>query len=307
MGATPAPAAWSTAAVDQDDAFAYWRDVICEAFVQLAARPVAPGPFAGRIEHTGADDLALSLVAAGPQQVDRTPGLIRQGHEDYVLASIQLDGQGVVTQGDRRAALSAGSMAFYDSTRPYTLRFDDPFRQLVVQVPTAALTRRRTDGATAVALPADGPGRLVADFFVGLARQGTVDPGLVPHALGLLDFALGLAAGAATEEPGAALRERVHRVVARAATDQDVGVDAIAAACRVSRRTLYRVLATEGETVAGLLRRERVRRARALLRGSPALPLPVVARRSGFAGETQLHRTFRAETGTTPAAYRAGR
>jgi transcriptional regulator GlxA family with amidase domain len=65
------------------------------------------------------------------------------------------------------------------------------------------------------------------------------------------------------------------------------------------------VLAAEGETLSGLLRAERLRRARALLRERPELPVAVVAARCGFGGEAQFHRTFREATGTTPGAFRA--
>jgi AraC-like DNA-binding protein len=84
-----------------------------------------------------------------------------------------------------------------------------------------------------------------------------------------------------------------------------VGATDIAATCHVSRRTLFRVLAAEGETLSGLLRAERIRLARALLRERPELPVAVVAARCGFGGEAQFHRTFREATGTTPGAFRA--
>jgi hypothetical protein len=57
------------------------------------------------------------------------------------------------------AQLRAGSMVFYDSTRPYTLEFDDSFRQLVIQVPRSAVPRARVREATATALSTTVPGR----------------------------------------------------------------------------------------------------------------------------------------------------
>ncbi|GAA4778618.1 helix-turn-helix domain-containing protein [Actinomycetospora chlora] len=305
---TPSPTAWSTTAVAPDQAFDYWRDVICDAFVQLSARPGREGPFTGAIEHGAVDDVALSTVTADAQRVDRTRALIARSQEDYLLASIQVAGYGEVRQDGRVAGLHVGSMAFYDSTRPYTLDFGDRFRQLVIQVPRSALPHGRVRDATAVALVPTGPTRLVSDFFVGLAReaeQGRAEPALVPHALGLLEFALGVASSSAAPPGEAALRERIRRAVARAATEPGVSADDVAAACHVSRRTLFRLLAADGVTFAELLRAERVRRARAMLRDQPRLPVAVVAARCGFGGEAQLHRTFRAATGVTPGEFRA--
>jgi AraC-like DNA-binding protein len=307
MGPTPGDAAWSTAAVAPELAFDYWRDSICDAFVQLSARPRHAGPFRGAITHHTLDDVELSTVDADAQRVDRTRALIRRSQEEYLLASIQIEGRGRVGQDGRTAALTPGAMAFYDSTRPYTLDFDGAFRQLVVQVPKSALPSGRSRTCTALALEGHGAARLVTDFFVGLAREQDAGHGaaaLAPHALGLLEFALGLADGARTEPTGAAVHERVRGVIARAALDPDASADRIAAACHVSRRTLFRVLAADGTTLTELVRHERVRRAKALLAGGAALPVAVVADRCGFAGPAQFHRAFRAVVGTSPAAWR---
>jgi AraC-like DNA-binding protein len=300
-----APVEWSTRSVDEAEAFDYWRDMICDAFVQLSARPRSPEPFSGHIAHRDLDSVALSTVTAGPQQVDRTTSLIARSQEEFVLASIQLDGRGVVHQSGRDAVLDAGSMAFYDSTRPYTLGFDGAFRQLVVQVPKRALSTRLLADGTAVPLGRDGPARLVSDFFVGLARAdlGPGSAALAPHAIGLLDFALGLAADDARPNQ-AAVSRRVRDAVAAAAGQPDASVDTVAAACRTSRRTVFRALAEDGTTFTALLRTERVRRAAQLLRTRPDLPVAVVAARSGFPGPAQLHRAFRRELGTTPAEAR---
>jgi AraC-like DNA-binding protein len=305
MGATAAQ--WSTAAVGPDQAFDYWRDLICDAFVQLSAKPVDDGPFTGAIAHRTMDEVELSTVTADAQSVDRTRALIARSHEDFLLASIQLDGFGEVRQDGRTAGLRPGAMAFYDSTRPYTLDFARSFRQLVIQVPRSAVPRGRVRDATAVALDTTGPARLVTDFFVGLAREaqhGPLPPGLAPHAIGLFEFALDLAGSTSGPPTEAATRQTVRDAIARAAGEPGVSADDVARACHVSRRTLFRILESEGRSFSDLLRAERVRRATTLLRARPDLPVAVVAIRCGFAGEAQFHRTFREATGTTPAGFR---
>jgi hypothetical protein len=124
----------TTSTVPTPEAFAYWREMICATFVRLAAEPLTADRFSGRIEHVPVGNLELSAVMAGSQHVRRTRSLIAQGNEEYLLASIQQRGIGRVEQDGRAATLSPGDLAFYDSTRPYTLHFDNPFHQLVVQV-----------------------------------------------------------------------------------------------------------------------------------------------------------------------------
>ena len=197
------------------------------------------------------------------------------------------------------------------------MHFPDRFAQLVVQVPRRVLADTRLSGATAVPLDAGGSGRLVAEFFVGLARQCRADPAgaaaLAPNAVGLLRSALGMASGAAPGPvPAAALalalalaRERVLAHLRRHLADDMLDADTIAAASRMSRRTLFRLFTGDPDGLMGTLRRLRVERAEALLRAAPSRPLAAVAADCGFGGTAQLHRAFRLLVGTTPGAFRA--
>lgn len=295
----------STSQVPAQDAFAYWREMICETFVQLAAAPVTAGPFAGRIEHVPVGALELSTVVAGGQVVRRTRSLIARGADEYLLASIQLRGRGRVEQDGRVAELASGDMAFYDSTRPYTLRFDDDFRQLVVQVPKRELALRDTRALTARTL-GPGPGQVVPAFFTslaGAAKAGTATP-LLPHALGLLSAAASFAARTepAPDPARALVRERAVAFIRRNLADPRLDVDMVAGACRVSRRTLYRVFAPG--SVAREIRRIRLEQAREMLRTHPDRPVATIAARCGFDSESGFHRAFRAEFGTTPGGTR---
>jgi AraC-like DNA-binding protein len=302
----------STSAVAQDDAFAYWREVICAAFVRLAADPVA-GPvadqaFAGRVEHLPIGPLELSTVTAGGQHVRRTRSMAAAAGEEYLLASIQLSGRGRVEQDGRCALLSAGDMAFYDSTRPYVLHFDDPFRQLVVMVPKPELGLRDTRALTARRLGRGGPGAAISAFFValsGTAGQAPSAAALLPHAVGLLAAGASFAArtGPTGERAHDALaRERVGAFLRRHLDDPRLDADAVARGCGVSRSTLYRIVGDEG--VSAQLRRMRMDRAKRLLVEDPARPVGAVATACGFDSESGFHRAFRAATGRTPGAYR---
>ncbi|MGQ4366144.1 AraC-like ligand-binding domain-containing protein [Streptomyces sp. SAS_272] len=299
----------TTAVVPAAEAFAYWREMICETFVQLSAAPVAENAFSGRIEHVPVGELELSTVVAGGQVVRRTPSLIARSGDEYLLASIQLRGRGRVEQDGRVAELDTGEMAFYDSTRPYTLSFADEFRQLVVQVPRRDLAVRDTRALTARALGRCGPGQVVPAFFTALAEAARTSPQtsapLLPHALGLLSAA---ASFAASGEPGpdparALVRERASAIIRRRLADPSLDVAQVAAACRVSRRTLNRIFAPEGG-VAAAIRRARLERAKALLIEYPDRPIATVAAQCGFASESGFHRAFRAGFGTTPGGAR---
>jgi AraC-like DNA-binding protein len=298
----------TTAEVAEHDAFAYWREMICATFVRLAAEPVEGSRFSGLIEHVPVGDVELSTVVAGGQHVRRTRALIAQGAEEFLLASIQVDGQGRVEQDGRTALLSAGDMAFYDSTRPYTLHFDDPFQQLVVQAPKREVMLRDTRELTARTLGSGTLGAVVSTFFRSLSdtAKADVDGGavLAPHAVGLLSAAASYAGRQALSPPAAdaMLRQRVLEFLRHNLADPGLDAEAVARACNVSRRTLYRIVGDEG--IATRLRRMRIEHAQAILLANQHMPVGAVAAACGFETESGFYRAFHAATGETPAEYR---
>ncbi|WP_162794768.1 helix-turn-helix domain-containing protein [Nonomuraea lactucae] len=301
----------ATSAVPAREAFAYWREMICATFVRLTAEPVTDGRFRGRIEHIPVGDLELSAVVAGSQHVRRTRSLIAQGNEEYLLASIQLQGSGRLEQDALTATLSPGDMAFYDSTRPYTLHFDDPFHQLVVQVPKRELMLGDTRRMTARVLGRGTPGGVVATFFTSLFDVAREDPQqsavLLPHAIGLLSAAasFGCRTEPTPDATHALARERVLDFLRRNLADPRLDAATVAKACNVSRRTLYRMFGDEG--VAARLRRMRIEHAKAMLLHHPERPVGAVGLACGFDSESGFHRAFRAAAGKTPGEYRQAR
>jgi len=298
----------TTSTVPTGEAFAYWREMICATFVRLTAEPVTADRFSGRIEHVPVGDLELSTVVAGSQHVRRTRSLIAQGKEEYLLASIQQRGMGRVEQDGRAATLSPGDLAFYDSTRPYTLHFDNPFHQLVVQIPKRDLMLRDTRQLTAHALGRGTAGGVVATFFTslfGVAKGSREQSGvLLPHAVGLLSAAASVA-GRAEPAPDAAealAHERILDFLRRNLADPRLDAATVAKACHASRRTLYRMFSDEG--VAARLRRMRIERAQIMLLHEPERPVASVGFACGFESESGFHRAFRAAAGMTPGEYR---
>ena len=105
---------------------------------------------------------------------------------------------------------------------------------------------------------------------------------------------LGLSAG---------IEQRTLRLILQ--NDGPLSFDKVAAALRVSPRTLKRRLGESGVTFSELVEKARRERALLLLR-SPDLSLDDVAERLGYSTVSNLVRAFRRWTGMTPAAYRRG-
>ncbi|XVU21733.1 AraC family transcriptional regulator [Actinoplanes sp. CA-054009] len=279
--------------------FSDYRAAITRAFVPLTADPLGPAPFEARLRPSGDGDLRVTTVAASPHRVRRTD----DSADAYALATIQVSGRSEVEQDGRTARLAPGDLVFCDSTRPFGFTFADPFEQVVVQVPRRLVPERSLRRATAVPLDSTGPAGAVAAFFRALPAD--VPPAFVPHAIGLLSEALTLAAGP-PPPPGDLAREQVRAHLRRSFRDPRLDADAIAHACHLSRRALFRLFAGEPLSLAAELRHLRVTEAQRLLRHHPHRPVADLAPACGFTSETQLRRAFHDVTGTTPGAFRAG-
>lgn len=299
---------WSTADVPAGEAASYWREAVCEAFVQVHVQPGLDAGFTGSMSYKQIGKVGLSTVSSRAQRVHRGRGLIAKADERHLLANIQLAGTGLVSQDERSAVLTPGSLTLVDSAEPYAMEFTGEFTQLVLRIPWSLLAPGIGRAATGIALPASGPAGIVTDFLRGVDRMDVEPAGeLMPHALGLIETAMRWAGGSArTESEGIAFtRERIQRFVRAHHADSRLDVGMVAAGCRISRRTLFRALA-EDEKLTALIRRSRVEAAIRLLRTRPNLPVPALARECGFGGVAQLHRAFKSVTGTTPAGFRAG-
>ncbi|MEU8818929.1 helix-turn-helix domain-containing protein [Actinoplanes sp. NPDC048796] len=275
--------------------FSDYRAAISRTFVPLTAQPLGPAPFEARLRPAGDGDLRITTVAASPHRVRRTDDRA----EAYALATIQVSGHSEVSQDGRTSRLKPGDLVFCDSTRPFAFTFPAPFEQIVVQVPAHLLPSWPSPRATAV--PVEGADPVVA-FFRSLTPH--VSARFAPYGIGLLGEALALAGAAGS--PAASARERVLEYLGKAYRDPGLDADAVARACHLSRRALFRSFAGEPLSWAGELRRLRVAEAARLLRLHPHRAVAGLATACGFGGETQLRRAFRAVLGTTPGAYRTG-
>jgi len=86
---------------------------------------------------------------------------------------------------------------------------------------------------------------------------------------------------------------------------QDIGIEAMAAACALSVRTLHRRLRQEaGITPAGLLARLRMETACQLLE-RPGMTVKRAARDSGYGTEYNMRRAFSTQLGVLPSEYQA--
>jgi AraC family transcriptional regulator, positive regulator of tynA and feaB len=312
---------WSTLSVATDEAAVYWREVVRQLCVRLGIEPTPGTAFRGEISRRAYGDFSLAVSRASGGIWRRTRGDIARGgdEDEYLCATVLIQGRGVLEQAGRQAELVPGSLVFYDTSEPFALRFDEPWEQVVVHVQLeqalASAGVKRSAGLLAVRLDGDGAAGAAAAFLRSLAFAQRDDPNgadlLAQYVPGLLSSSLNVLAArqSALRRAGSGpsdliRRERVLGFLRAHLAGPDLDANAIARGCYLSKRTLYRLFeGTEG-SVMGRLRQLRVERAQLLLRRCPDRPASAIGRECGFLSDTQFHRVFRELTGMTPVGYR---
>lgn len=304
----------------QDDTsagrFEFWREVVRRSFVPMEAVPGETSDFHASLHTSHLGAVQVSVVAAQPHGVTHTSGHITSDQPDFVKVSLQLTGRCRLAQGDRQALLAPGELAIYDTRRPYTLDCELPYSMLVLMFPRALLrlTEQELARVNAATVPCqEGLGPVVQPFLRGLARQvrelqGVGEDRLADSAVDLVSALLAQhgSSSAHREDGPEALRQRILLYMEQRLADPELGPDRIAAAHRISRRYLYKLLAEQGHTVSGWIRERRLTQCRRDL-ADPALaglPIGAVAGRWGFPDAAHFSHAFKAAYGMSPRETR---
>jgi AraC-like DNA-binding protein len=309
---------YDTGAVAEADRLAFWQDAVGTLFPPADVCLAGPPPFFGAIARSDLGTLAIAEIRSVAQHVRRSPRHIARAAEEVFELNFQISGTGYIVQDGREAATSAGHFVMYDSTRPYEMWFDGPFRQMTVKFPSALLKERLwiAERLTAVGFSwRSGAGRVVFELFralrdIGPVREAETLPRLQDNALDML--ATVLCDGRSVwprAKPRSMTLERAQRFIRANLGDPALSADSVAQACRVSVRTLYGTFAAEGCTPGKWIQAERLEACRRDLEdGLQAGRLIVdIAFAWGFNDSAHFSRLFHARYGQSPRAWSAAR
>lgn len=307
-----------TADLPPRDRFAFWCHLVGETFVPLRTDVEAAHRFNASMRVLELGAITATEIHATANVVRRTPALITDSDPDYYKLGVQLRGYCLLTQDGREAPLLPGDFAIYDTTRPYTLAFDDAYRQLVLMFPRRLLhlPAETVTGVTATRMSGrQGVGALLSPFLIQLADHlAEFDTGgphvrLGDNVLDLLVTLLAERLDITAPTPDSARRALLMRIQAhieRHLYDPDLCPDGIAAAHFVSTRYLHKLFHEEGTTVSAWIRERRLDHCRRDLRDPLQVSRPVsaIAARWGFLDAAHFSRLFKAAYGASPREYR---
>jgi AraC-like DNA-binding protein len=309
----------STRSVEPHQRLAFWTDMVCSTYVQLECDAAAgASTIEGQISAQQLATLQLSQVISTPQLVRRTAAKIAHSAEDYFLVSIQTHGEGVIAQDGRTARLAVGDFALYDSTRPYELRFDAPFEQVVLRLPGATLRGALRDTHALTASTVSGQ-RGAGHLMIGMIRTLAADIGtLAPESAAAVAESVsqiliaGLSALPAARQPpvsqlAAFHRERIKACIRSRLRDPSLSVAGVAAHLQLSPSTLHRAWAGQTCSIAEWMWAERLDAARRDLCNPAhrARGVSEIAFSWGFNDAAHFSRAFRARFGCSARELRA--
>lgn len=309
---------WDTQQLAPRHRFGYWRDVLCEAFTALDSRPQERLDAGSVVTLHELDEVNAADLASFSQVVVRGRNEIRRRSDEFFFANLQIEGACRVEQDGRRMLAEPGSFYLVDTTRPYTLGFEQSFRTLSFRFPHHQLvpllghdprriTACKVDGGSAI-------GALAIQNMVGALRYA---PQASPAAAHVLADTLARLVGASVAPDPAGLpdaarsqvRQAFHASIVRYVIDRccdpELSVAAVAARFHVSARYVHQVFANQPASFAQTVLEHRLQRAARLLASDATIGVGEVATRAGFGDPSYFARMFRRRFGCAPRDRRA--
>lgn len=322
----PEPRIWNTASVSATEAFDYYREGICAAFMPLRpelARDRRHG-FSAEIASYPVDGSVLNLVSARTHTVLRRRGEIAASPQDCYYLNYQLGGECRISQHGRRIALRTGEVGIFDSASAFDLEHDrhPALRVASLMVPKEVLqARAEADLPQAPLLLSHHPvlGPLVTEAARSLAEAVAWAPeaelarlhGILLSLTLLAALPAGTEAGASNtaDSRAAAQLARIKRIIRHRCATPGYSVAACAAEAGMTPRSVHRLFAREAESFGAFLLRERLQRAARLLRapGHAHVPVSAIGYEAGFRDPSHFARAFRGHYGQSPGAWRRQR
>lgn len=314
------PLTWDTAEVGAHEAFDYYREGICQAFMPLrpSLRPSSRADFTSRVASYRAADTTLNVVSARPHMVSRGRREIAASPEPCFYLNLQVRGECHISQAGRMVTLRPGDVGIFDSDAAFDL---DHGNRDALRVASIMVPHNHLRDETGLALPrtplflSGHPvyGRLLAEAirthsenaaltsFAETTRQRRLILSLVGMAMSSPDMA--------ADFPGrpAAQLHRIRTIVRARCRERGFDVAACAAEAGVSPRYVHKLFRQDDDRFGAFLLRERLRVAAGLLHDPVHAHRAVadIALASGFADVSHFSRVFREAFSMSPGQWRA--
>lgn len=132
---------WSTNTVPVREQFAFWREAVCEAVLNVGTEHPGDG-FSGRITCSDYGELRFASFASTPHDIVRLKSHIDRSRDEHYLISLQRRGVSRMSQGDQACELQPGDIGIVDGSRPFRVEFPYKVDRMLAVIPHAILRSR---------------------------------------------------------------------------------------------------------------------------------------------------------------------
>ncbi len=293
--------------------FGSWVGAVRRGVMRFQFDCDRPRSFAGRFRNRSAGGVDFIDMACGRHAAHRPAEAISPSDPGFYIMTLQLSGELTIDQDDRKARLTPGLFALYDSTRPSTITASDDYRSTCIRFPKERLSPHGTEPLADITATGfeyqPGLQATVWDTLISLNRNlsslGTHGTLAVRSAMDLVNWMLRTELGCETT-PRRDMIERIKEYVDAHLGDPDLTPARVAAALYISPRHLHNVFAGTETSAARWIRARRIEMCRRDLSDPTmrSVPAAAIGARWGFRDASHFGRVFKQETGHTPADYR---
>jgi AraC family transcriptional regulator, positive regulator of tynA and feaB len=309
---------WNTEDLPDDQQFAYWREVLCEAFVTL--RPERPrerslSRFPSRVTASPLSTINVTTVQSKAHHVIRGNAEIRKSPQEVYFVNLQLTGRCRYETEGRETIVGPNEFAVVDSTRSYFLDFMDDWNVFSFRIPQHMLRPLllAPDCSTGICVSGSHAlGEITVGFLKSVAmRMGDLPPEAVETLAGDLVNLTALSLGA-TDETRMGQRQSIRRGLCAAIVkfietnlaDPLLSASSVAAHFGISIRYLHRVFEESDKSFGQVVLERRLLRCAKDLAASADSRISDVAFRWGFRDISHFNRSFRQRFKFSPREYR---
>ncbi len=313
------PERWRVTGANMSLRLQSWSEILADTHLgfDIHATPRTPARFAGAVTRRNLGDLVLVDCAASPFLGHRSRALmggLDDGRQPEDILGFQFVCRGVerVSEGGRQLALTAGDVVLWDGLQPTDVEILEAFHKRTLLFPrerVLALCPRLGEVNAFPSLTNSGAARLLVRYMHALVAElpqldAAANTAAANAALELLRAAIEPTLPPSRSVTRAAMRAEIARYVKTHLHDPALSPASIASAYAMSVRALHALFEDADESVAGLVRSERLKRCLEDLQRPNAGSVTDIAFRWGFCDAAHFSRVFKSKFAATPSEIR---
>ncbi|WP_341235942.1 AraC family transcriptional regulator [uncultured Sulfitobacter sp.] len=306
---------WDTSTVSSTDAFDFYREGLCTAFMPL--RPELSleerGAFRAKVRSHQLTGGVLNLVFADAHPVFRGKSEISSSPLDCFYLNLQISGQCAVSQKDTTITPKAGDVYIFDSSKSFEMQHLDCAS---VGVASLVIPKINLPGVNLEEpnFLSQHPiyGDLLIECIRTLAQSANTAANVdLDHLTKVIQGLVPLASQTSLHprdqtSQSSAQFLRIRRVLRQNCANPDFGIGQCSKFTSLSRGYIHQICASQGQRFGKMLLDERLRLVKLYLLSAERQHSPVssAAYDAGFTDLSHFGRVFREKFGQTPGAWR---